>query len=178
MKRDIDVYAYGTQILDALNKGVLLNSEAEGKLNTMTISWGSLGTCWGHPTFVTYVRTGRFTHELLEKNPNFTVSIPLEGFDRTILAKAGSVTGRDRDKIAELGLTPFPATVNGVPGFAQAPLTLECTVVYQQTFDAAALSPESLARFYPADKDSSCCGANRDLHTAYYGKVVAAYIEE
>ncbi|MGI6591140.1 MAG: flavin reductase family protein [Eggerthellaceae bacterium] len=178
MKREIDVYAYGTQILEAVNKGVLLNSQAEGKLNTMTISWGSLGTCWSAPTFVTYVRTGRFTHELLEKNPYFTVSIPLEGFDRTILGKAGSTTGRNCDKIAELGLTPFQAQVNGVPGFKEAPLTLECKVVYKQTFDSAALTDGNRAQFYPADQDSSCCGANRDMHTAYYGQVVAAYIEE
>lgn len=178
MKRTIDVYEYSTEILKALNKGVLLNSEADGKLNTMTIAWGSLGTCWSDPIFVTYVRTSRFTHDLLEKNPQFTVSIPSGTFDRSILGRAGSMTGRDCNKIAELGLTPFEAQANGVPGFKEAPLTLECTIVYRQTFDAAALSDECLAQHYPADQDSSCCGRNRDLHTAYYGKVVAAYIEE
>lgn len=178
MKKEIDVYAYGKELLESLSTGILLNSKADGKLNTMTISWGSVGTFWGKPTFVTYVRTGRYTHQLLESNPYFTVSVPYGEFDRSILGKAGSLSGRDGDKVAQLGLTPFAAAVNGVEGFKELPLTLECKIVYKQTFDAGAMSQEALDRFYPADVDGSNCGANRDMHTAYYGEVMAAYIEQ
>lgn len=178
MKKDIDVYEYGTQLQQALSTGVLLNSKANGTLNTMTISWGSLGTCWGKPTFVTYVRTGRYTHELLEQNGNFTVSVPYGDFDRSILGRAGTITGRGIDKPAQLGLTPFPATVNGVDGFKELPLTLECRVVYKQTFDLDALAPEIQANDYPADVPSTASGSNHDPHTAYYGQIVAAYIEQ
>lgn len=178
MKKEIDVYAQGSELLQAVSKGVLLNSKADGKLNTMTISWGTVGTFWGKPTFVTYVRTGRYTHELLETNPYFTVSVPYGACDRSILGKAGTTTGRGIDKVAQLGLTPFPASVNGVEGFKEFPLTLECKIVYKQTMDRAAIPQDALDRFYPADVDSSNCGANRDLHTAYFGEVVAAYIQE
>lgn len=178
MKKEIDVYAYGKELLESLNTGVLLNSKANGKLNTMTISWGSVGTFWGKPTFVTYVRASRYTHQLLEANPHFTVSVPYGEFDRSILGKAGSLSGRDMDKVAELGLTPFPATLNGVEGFKELPLTLECKIVYKQTFDGGTMSREALERFYPADADGSHGDANRDMHTAYYGEVVAAYIEQ
>lgn len=178
MKKEINVYSHGTELLEALSKGVLLNSKALGKLNTMTISWGSVGTFWGKPTFVTYVRTSRYTHELLEANPYFTVSVPYGACDRSILSKAGSVTGRGMDKVAQLGLTPFPASVNGVDGFKEFPLTLECKIVYKQTFDGSAMPQDALDRFYPADVDSMNCGANRDMHTAYYGEVLAAYIEQ
>ena len=33
----------------------------------MTISWGMMGIEWGKPVFITVIREGRFTRELLQK---------------------------------------------------------------------------------------------------------------
>jgi len=55
-------------------------------------------------------------------------------------------------------------------------LTLECKIVYQQVQDKNAITPNNLERFYPQDVDSSFYGANKDLHTAYYGQIINAYI--
>ena len=40
MKEKINVFEYSREILEALNKGILITSKYEDKVNTMTISWG------------------------------------------------------------------------------------------------------------------------------------------
>ena len=80
MKKKIEVFDYAATILNAVKKGVLLTTRANGKVNTMSISWGALGIEWNKPIFTTYVREGRFTRELLDANGEFTVNVPLEGY--------------------------------------------------------------------------------------------------
>lgn len=176
MKEKVNVFDYANEIFAALQKGVLLTTKADGKVNTMTISWGSLGIEWARPIFTTYVREHRFTHEQLEKNAEFTVNVPLGESDRKILALAGTKSGRDGDKIAELGVTLEEPETISVPGIKELPLTLECCVVYKQDQVLQNLPPEYIEQYYPQDVDGLHYGANQDFHTAYYGEIVNAYI--
>ncbi len=178
MKKEIDVFDYAAEIMKALKGGVLLTTLAEGKVNAMTISWGTLGIEWGKPIFTTFVREHRFTKQQLDKNPEFTVNIPRGAFDKAILGVCGTKSGHTVDKIKELGLTLETADVVSVPAIRELPLTLECRVVYVQKQEAQAVSEANRKTFYPKDVDSSHCGANRDYHTAYYGEIVRAYIIE
>ncbi len=176
MKEHIEVFDYSKTIFEALQKGVLLTTKTEDKTNTMTISWGALGVEWAKPLFITFVRTGRFTHQQLEKNPEFTINIPLGEFDSKILGIAGTKSGYDIDKIAELGVTLEEPEIISVPGIKELPLTLECRVVYKQTQDPTHLKPEYHEQFYPQDVPGSHHSANSDYHTAFYGEIVDAYI--
>lgn len=176
MKEHIEVFDYSKTIFEALQKGVLLTTKTEDKTNTMTISWGSLGIEWGKPLFITFVRTSRFTHQQLKKNPEFTINIPMGEFDSKILGIAGSKSGYDIDKIAELGVTLEEPEIISVPGIKELPLTLECRVVYQQTQDLVCLKDEYCEQFYPQDVSGTHHGSNRDCHTAFYGEIVDAYI--
>ena len=142
----------------------------------MTIGWGSLGIEWGLPIFTVYVRTGRFTAEQLQKNPEFTVNIPLDDSQKKILGFCGSKSGRDMDKIQELGLTLEEPEEISVPGIKEFPLTLECRVIYKQKQDIAVMDKETVEKFYPQNVDSSFTGSNRDVHIAYYGEIVNAYV--
>ena len=85
MKEKINVFEYSREILEALNKGILITSKYEDKVNTMTISWGALGIEWSKPMFTIYVREHRFTKSLLDKNPEFTVNVPLDDYDKKIV---------------------------------------------------------------------------------------------
>lgn len=142
MKEKVNVFDYSETILKALQKGVLLTTRSGDKTNTMTVSWGSLGIEWAKPVFVVYVREHRFTHELLEKNPEFTVSIPIGKFNRKILGIAGTKSGHNIDKIKELGVTLEDPETTTVPGIKELPLTLECRVVYKQKQDPKMIKPE------------------------------------
>lgn len=170
MKRNIDVLEQAGVIMPALKKGVLLTTQAQ-KVNSMTISWGMLGIEWGKPLFITVVRESRFTHQQLERNPEFTVNIPYGVYDPKILSFCGSKSGRDLDKIAELGLDTVPGEVVSVPAICQLPLTLECRVLYKQLQDPLKLPKSEQQAWYPAEPDGK-----PDRHYAWYGEIVAAYI--
>ncbi len=176
MKRKIDIREYGNQIIQAIPRGVLLNSKAE-KFNSMVIGWGGIGTNWSLPVFTVYVREGRFTRQQLDANPEFTISIPLNGVNTKIARVCGSKSGRNIDKVAEAGLTLEDPETNSVPGIREYPLTLECRVLYRQE-QKLDLYSEKAMKFYPQDVGSENTGANKDPHVMYIGEIVDAYIIE
>ena len=170
MKRKIEVFDYAGEVMKRLAKGVLLTTKANGKVNTMSISWGALGIEWNKPIFTTFVRVGRFTREMLDANGEFTVNIPVEGSDLSLIGKCGSVSGRDTDKIAANNLTLVEGEKVSVPAIKEYPLTLECRVTYRQLQDDAAIAPEDIVKFYKPGYGGT--------HIAYVGEIVAAYIVE
>ena len=174
MNRTVDIFDYAGHICKTLKKGILLTTAAEGKVNTMTIGWGTLGIEWNKPIFIAYVRESRYTRQMLAKNPEFTVNIPMDAIDSRILSHCGRVSGRDTDKFADLGLTAVASDVISVPGIRQLPLTVECRVIYEQKQDLGALPEAVLDRFYPTDSENGF----RDYHIAFYGEIINAYIAE
>ncbi len=179
MKRKIDVWEYAKYFLAPLTgSGILLTGKAGGKVNPMTIGWGTLGVEWGVPIFTAFVRSSRFTHDVLEENPQFTVNAPWGEYDRKILGLCGTKSGRDTDKVALCGLTLVEPEVITVPAIRELPLTLECRIIYKQHQDPGAITPENLEKYYPQDVPGDAPGRNRDFHTAYYGEIVAAYLVE
>lgn len=90
MKKEIEVFDYAKEITQAIGKGILLTTKAGDKVNTMTIGWGTLGVEWATPIFTVFVRENRFTKQLLEKNPEFTINIPYGEVDKQILSVCGT----------------------------------------------------------------------------------------
>lgn len=177
-KRKVEWQDYASDIVRAIPQGVLLTTKADGKVNTMTIGWGTIGTNWSVPVFEAYIRTSRYTAQMLERNPEFTVNVPLTGFDRKIVGICGSCHGNEVDKVEKARLTLVDSDEVSVPGIAELPLTLECRVIYRQVQDLA-LYPEDIAcRFYPQDVDSSATGSNRDPHIMVFGQIVGSYLIE
>ena len=173
MKRMIDPFYYAPQILNALKTGALLTTKNGDEINTMTIGWGHLGIEWNTPTFIAYVRGCRHTKPMLDAGKEFTVNIPLGTADRNILKICGTKSGRDMNKISELGLTLEDSVSIGVPGIRELPLTLECRVIYsQQQIPDCVLDGHILTHYSP-EKEVS-----QDYHTAYYGQILSAYIIE
>lgn len=177
MKQKINVFEYAKEITSSISKGILITTKAD-KVNSMTIGWGALGIEWGLPIFTTYIRTGRYTAEQLLKNPEFTVNIPYGDFNKKILGVCGSKSGRDIDKIKELNLTLVEANKISVPAIKELPLTLECKVLYKQTQVLSEIPQDIQASCYPQDKPSSYPMENKDVHIAFYGQIVDAYILE
>ena len=173
MKKSVNAFDYTGQILQALPKGILLTTAFGGKVNTMTIGWAHIGIEWGKPIFIAYVRESRYTKDMLEKNGEFTVNIPLSDCDSKILGFCGSKSGKDVDKIESLGLTLVESDRVSAPGIKELPLTLECKVIYKQEQDLSAIAPEIIDRFYPDD-----AAGKKDGHTAYFGQIVNAYLIE
>ena len=173
MKKQVNAFDYAGDICKALPKGILITTKNGDFVNTMTIGWGHLGIEWGKPIFVAYVRESRHTKTMLENHGEFTINVPLGNVDKNILGFCGTKSGRDLDKIQELGLQLVDSDVVSVPGIAELPLTLECKVIYKQKQDLSAIPEEILKRYYPADDTGF-----QDYHYAYYGEIVNAYVIE
>lgn len=173
MKKEIEVFDYAKEIMKAVEKGVLLTTKVDGKVNSMTISWGTLGIEWGKPIFTAFVRESRFSREQLDKNLEFTINMPVGEFDKKILSVCGSKSGRDMDKIKELNLTLEEPKNISVPAIKELPLTLECKVIYKQEQDLSAMTKEAVDRFYTSSADGKV-----DMHIVYCAEIVSAYIVE
>ena len=107
-KRKIEITEYTDVITSALKKGVFLTSKVGDKVNTMVIGWGHVGRIWERPVFIAYIRDIRYTREMLDINPEFTVNIPVNGFSKEAFAICGTDSGRNMDKIKEA--VPSPAS--------------------------------------------------------------------
>lgn len=170
MKNIVNVFDYAGHICKALSPGVLLTAKVGDKVNPMTIGWGSIGVEWGKPIFTAYVRPSRYTHEMIEATGEFTVNVPM-GNVKSILGFCGTKSGREVDKVAELGLTLEEPMNITVPGIRELPLTLECKVIYKQDQVMSNLRDDLWAKYY----DQTDSG---DFHTAYYAEIVSAYLIE
>lgn len=175
MKR-VNASDYAETIIKAIPKGVLVTTKTD-RVNSMVIGWGTYGVEWGRPIFAIYIREGRFTREQLDRNPEFTVNIPLGETQPDILKICGWQSGRNIDKVKEAGLTLVQDDDFSVPGVKEFPLTLECRVVFRQKQEIA-LIDEKIHGAYPQDVPGTNPMANRDAHIAYYGEIVGAYIAE
>ena len=65
-------------------KWALVTAGNQDSFNTMTISWGGMGTIWNKPVATVYVRTSRYTHEFMDNNDYFTVSFFPEEYKQTL----------------------------------------------------------------------------------------------
>lgn len=176
MKQQVNAFDYAGHICTSMKKGILLTTKTGEKVNTMTIGWGTIGIEWSRPMFVAYVRVGRHTRQMLDESGEFTVNIPYGDVDSKILAVCGTKSGRDTDKIGELGLELVDSDVVSVPGIRQLPLTLECKVRCSSVQNIPMLPEDIQKRYYPQGVDSSNPGSNEDFHVAYYGEIVNAYL--
>ena len=169
MYRKVELAECANTITDLMTKGVFLTTRAGDKINSMVIEWGHLGRIWNRPVFIAFVRTSRFTKEQLDKNAEFTVNFPIHGYSKEAFAVCGTKSGRDMDKIGELGLTPVDPRVISVPGLKEFPLTLECRVIYSQKQDASQLPEDIREKFYKWESAEHIC---------YYGEILDSYVIE
>ncbi|MBR1761887.1 MAG: flavin reductase family protein [Eubacterium sp.] len=168
-KRKIEITDCADIITRELKKGAFLTTKKDDKINSMVIGWGHIGRIWERPVFVAYVRDCRYTSKLLDETKEFTVNVPVNGFDKKAFSVCGTKSGRDMDKIKECGLTPVEPEIISAPGLKEFPLTLECKVIYRQEQDTSLLPDEIRRQFYSIE---------RSEHISYYGEIVAAYMIE
>ncbi len=178
MKKSVDLYEHMNHLHRMLKKGILITARKGDKVNPMTISWGQIGIEWNRLIFTTYVRTGRYTHQLLKDTGEFTVNIPMSEPAGKILGYCGTKSGRDVDKVKALNLTLEQGRQVAAPGIKELPLTLECRIIYRQLQDPAAVLPQFIGEFYPQDIPSTETSANQDFHTMFYGEIVDCYVIE
>ncbi len=161
-----DIYELQQNVFEEINHNWMLVSakNPEGKVNTMTASWGAMGEIWNKEAITIYIRQTRYTKEFIDSQDYFTVSL-FDGYKKE-LGILGSMSGREGDKIAEAGMTL--AEVDGQPTFEQSKCVFVCKKMYEADIPLESMSEEIQKRWYDGDS----------IHTMYIGEIVGCYVQE
>lgn len=144
---------------------MLITAKSEGKVNTMTASWGGAGILWNLPVAFTFIRPQRYTYEFTEASERMTLSF-FGGEMRDSLTLCGRKSGRDMDKIAAAGLTVVD---NGdAPYFDEAKVVLVCRKIYADMIKPEAMIDKSHLEHYPIN----------DFHKMYICEIEKVLIRE
>jgi len=166
MFKKVSVYDLPYNVFQEMKKNWFLVSakNPEGKVNTLTAGWGGMGILWQKEVVTIYLRQSRYTKEFIDAQDYFTVSL----FDehKKELAVLGSKSGRDCDKIAEVGFTI--EEVEGQPTFAESKCLLICKKMYQDDIKLEDIPQDVREEIYP----------DNDYHTMYVGEIVGCYVNE
>lgn len=146
-----------------IDKEWMLITAGDDKVNTMTASWGGLGTLWSLPVATCYIRPQRYTNEFVDNSEYFSLSF-FGGEMMKELGMLGTVSGRDCDKIADAGLSVERAQA---PYFAEATLVIICKKIYKQRLSPDCFIGDAAAKHYP----------NEDYHYMYIGEVVDVLVK-
>ncbi|MBR3603267.1 MAG: flavin reductase family protein [Elusimicrobiaceae bacterium] len=167
--KEIQFDEHAKEVLQILRKGAFLTTHADGKTNTMTIGWGYLGIAWGKPVFGVMVRHNRYTHQLLDKNAQFTVTLPQEDLSKE-LAFCGTKSGLETDKIKACGFSLVPGKTVDVPLIACRGFQYECKVLCKTEMQRPLLEDAVREKWYEK--------VPNDYHTFYFGEITACYLED
>ncbi|MBC9784353.1 flavin reductase [Heliobacterium chlorum] len=138
---------------------MLVTAEKEGKVNTMTASWGGLGIMWGKNVAFIVLRPQRYTKEFVDSSNTFSLTFFANDFKKE-LGYLGSVSGRDEDKIKKANLTVLYS--DKTPYFQEAKLAMFCRKLYAQEFQPECfIEAELMENLYP----------QKDYHTMYIAEV-------
>ncbi len=142
------------------NDWCAITAEKDGKVNTMTASWGGVGVLWGKNVATIYIRDTRYTKEFVDGSDTFSLTFFPESYKST-LSFLGKVSGRDEDKISEARLhidhykeTPYIDEGN----FVIICRKMSATRITEDSF----LDPEIKEKWY---KDNN-------MHTMYIGEII------
>ncbi len=138
---------------------MLISAEKDGKVNTMTASWGGLGVMWGKNVAFIVIRPERYTKEFVDGSATLSLSFLPKEFKKQ-LGYLGSVSGRDEDKIAKSGLSV--THLDETPFFEEAELAIFCQKLFAQEYDPASFLDLAIdGKWYP----------EKDYHTLYIGEI-------
>lgn len=137
----------------------LLTSGPINKHNSMTISWGEMGTLWNKNVVTVYVKPCRYTYQFMEDNDLFVVSFFDESY-KNALSIMGFKSGRDVNKDELSKLTPME--YKGVTIYQEASLILICKKIYFNDLLIENIPGEAIEQHYQKEKP----------HRMYIGEVV------
>ena len=140
---------------------MLVSAEKDGKVNTMTASWGGMGVMWGKNVVFVVIRPQRYTKEFVDSAQRLSLSF-LSNDYRDKLNYLGTVSGRDEDKIGKAGLTVIKE--EGTPFFEEANIAIIGRKLFAQPYDPSCFIDDTIdGRWYP----------QKDYHTLYVAEVEA-----
>lgn len=170
--KEISYKALSVNPVDIFSDGwpELVTGKDGDKINAMTISWGSIGSLWGHgcgmPVVTIYVRPHRFSKALLDENECFTVCFMGKEHKKEA-AYLGSHSGKDEDKIKATGLSI--TTTADYSYINESEMVLVCRKLYRQTMQEDCFIDKSVV---------SDCYPKKDFHDLYIAQIEKILVSE
>ncbi|MDR2391347.1 MAG: flavin reductase family protein [Planctomycetota bacterium] len=97
-----------------------------GKPNLLTVAWcGNINS--NPPMLSISLRPERHSHAIIKETGEFVLNLPSRRLARAV-DFCGVASGRNLDKFAASGLSPFPVARVSCPGVAECPVNLSCRV--------------------------------------------------
>lgn len=147
---------------------LLITAEKDGKVNTMTASWGGIGIIWGKNAATVYIRNSRYTKEFIDNGDHFSLCVLPETF-REQLGICGKISGRDEDKIAKCGFNVKHQ--NGIPYFEEARLVINCRKLYSQEMKAECFAENAKGII-------DACYSDNNWHVMYIAEIESIYLQD
>lgn len=161
-----DCMEVAERAMKQIKRGAFLTVKAGDDLNTMTIGYALIGYMWQRPIFTLGVRKSRYTHSLIIRAVDFTVSVPMtDMFDQ--IRFCGTRSGRDVNKYAKLNLKVKDAQQTVSPIIDTPGIHFECSIIYKTAMDKEQFFGEH-AVIYPEG----------DYHTLFFGEILECYETE
>ena len=146
---------------------MLVTAGSPEHFNMMTASWGGLGFMWKKPVAFVVIRPQRHTFRFIEAGDELTLSFFSHEYHKA-LTVCGTTSGRDTDKVAASGLTPY-VTENGNVSFTEARLVLECRKLYAEPLNPEAFLDKTIVpEWYAAG----------DFHKMYIVEILNVWVKE
>lgn len=157
--KEIQIVDFDINSFELKQKWMLITAQKEGKVNTMTASWGGFGIMWNKEVVYVVIRPQRYTKEFVDASESFSLSF----FDKQYLKDLnylGKVSGRDENKIEEVGFTVKHD--NDIPYFNEAE-----TVIFANKLYAQPMGEEFFINKSPIDK----WYPQKDFHVLYIAEI-------
>ncbi len=143
-----------------IEEWALLTVGNRQEFNMMTITGLMMGHFWLRKTLQVYIHPSRYSYNIMNKYPYFTVSFFPEPRCRA-LEIAGKLHGNESDKLKETGLTPS-FDQNGVY-FNEAEIVFICRKTFHTDVSKTLFDDEDVFRGYYRDSKS--------YHRIYIGEI-------
>jgi len=144
------------------------DGKEKGQYNTMTASWGGLGSMWGFQVSFIMVRNQRYTYQFLEKSKYYTLTFYDNKYRPQLQKIFGTKSGRDSDKVKESGFHPID-TGYGM-AYSEANLIICCRKIYGDKMAEENAIPELSKEWY--------FNGSKDYHKIYFGEIVAVWLKK
>lgn len=149
-KRIIDPFQFAEK---SLSNDLIIAAKMGETVNIMALGWKTLGILWSQPVWIVAVRPSRYTFRLLNEHPEFSLHLMPDNRD-DIISLAGSKSGKNTDKVKELGLNLIESKKISVPLIDEALISYECKIIH--TAESGDHSP----------------------HRLFFGKILKAYADK
>jgi len=148
---------------------VVLTAGNPSHFNSMVAGWGGWGILFSKPAVFSFLRSNRYTLELMRKEQRYTMTFFDDEFKEDIL-KFGMSSGRDSDEKMRNTKLSTVQTPDGNMAYKEAKLIIECKLI-----EVTTVSPDD---FYTAEGRKfieDAYAETNDYHKMVFGEITKVW---